>query len=90
MNDDKKTKKIKCAVFQTENKKIEKLTKAINTARDVEIKARFAEKLQELVNVLLFCEKFDDESPDCKICHLISNLRRRTANLIIKAKELKY
>lgn len=88
--EDKRIKKIRCAVFQTKNKRIKKLTKAINATRDVEKKAQLAEKLQELVNILLFCEKFDSESAECKICHLISNLRRRTVNLIMRARELKY
>lgn len=82
-------KKIKCAVFQTKNKKIEKLTKAINAVKGVEEKAQLAEKLQEIVDLLLFCKKFDAKNDECKICHLVSNLRKRTVNLIIRVKELK-
>jgi len=51
-------------------------------------KARFAEELQREVEVLLSCPDYDGENLECKNCHFIANLRKKTANLIIKAKKL--
>jgi len=38
--------------------------------------------------MLLSCEKYDEKSLNCKNCHFIANLRKKTADLIIKAKKL--
>jgi hypothetical protein len=40
------------------------------------------------VDVLLSCPDYESQSLDCKNCHFISNLRKKTSNLIIKAKKL--
>jgi DNA-binding Lrp family transcriptional regulator len=67
---------------------IKDITDKINKAKEVQEKARFAEELQREVDVLLCCPDYDGKSLDCKNCHFIANLRRKTANLIIKAKKL--
>jgi len=53
-------------------------------------KAGFAEELEKEVDVLLSCPDYKGESLDCKNCHFIANLRKKTSNLIIKAKRLEY
>lgn len=89
MENAKKIKKIKCAIFQTKNEVIERVTKAINEAKDVKEKAVIAQKLLNEVEELLTCKHFSREKTECKICHYIAQLRKRTANLVIKAKKLK-
>ena len=80
--------KINCQIFQKQEIAIKDLTDKINAAKQVQEKAKFAEELQKEVNVLLFCSDFEKESLDCKNCHFIANLRKRTVDLIIKAKKL--
>lgn len=80
--------KISCSIFQKQEPIIKDVTDKINKAKGVEEKARFAEKLQEEVDVLLSCMGYKTESLDCKNCHFIANLRKKTADLIIKTKKL--
>jgi DNA gyrase/topoisomerase IV subunit B len=80
--------KISCKTFQKQELVIKDITDKINQAKGVREKARFAEELQREVDVLLSCPDYDGKSLDCKNCHFITNLRKKTANLIIKAKKL--
>ena len=82
-------KKIKCAIFKSKNEAIEGVTKAINEAEDIERKAHLAERLIKEAEELLACKYFDEKRTDCKICHYIAKLRKQTADLILKAKQLK-
>jgi len=85
---EKKELKINCSIFQKQEPVIKDITDKINKAKGVKEKAGFAERLQEETGVLLSCTDFNDKSSDCKNCHFIANLRKKTANLIIKAKKL--
>jgi hypothetical protein len=85
---EKEQPEIICPLFQTQERVIKDITNKINQAKGVQEKAGFAEELQKEVDVLLSCPDFKGENLDCKNCHFISNLRKRTANLIIKAKKL--
>ena len=89
MKTKKNIKKIKCVIFQAKNETIERITQAINEAKDVKGKAVIAQKLLNEVEELLTCKHFSRGEAECKICHYIANLRKKTANLILKAKELK-
>jgi hypothetical protein len=80
--------RINCLAFQKLDSLIKDITNKINQAKGVLEKARFAEELQKEVEVLLSCPDYDSKSLDCKNCHFIANLRKKTANLIIKAKKL--
>ena len=80
--------KISCLAFQRQEAIIRDLTDKINTVKVVQEKARFAEEIQKEVNVLLSCAGYKKESLDCKNCHFIANLRKKTADLIIKVKKL--
>jgi len=84
----KENAKIKCPTFQKQEPLIEDITAKINNAKDVLEKAEFAKKLQEEVDVLLSCPDYDEKSRDCKNCHFIADVRKKTATLIIKAKKL--
>lgn len=80
--------KINCQIFQKQEPVIKDLTDKINKAKGVREKAKFAEELQREANVLLSCTDYKSESLDCKNCHFIANLRKKTADLIIKTKKL--
>ena len=80
--------KINCAIFQKQECAIKDITDKINKATGVQEKAGFAEEIEKEVDVLLSCPYYDKASINCKNCHFIANLRKRTASLIIKAKKL--
>lgn len=80
--------KISCPIFQKQERAIKAITDKINMSKGMQEKARFAEELQEEVDVLLSCPGYEESMLECKDCRLITNLRKKTANLIIKAKRL--
>ncbi|MBI5167593.1 MAG: hypothetical protein HY998_07620 [candidate division NC10 bacterium] len=82
-----KTPQIDCPIFLEEENKIRELTNGINKARRLEEKAKLALALLEEVDVLLNCQEFDDKRMDCINCRRVSELRKKTAELIIKARE---
>jgi hypothetical protein len=84
----KKDAKINCLVFQKQEPAIADITAKINNAKDVLEKADFAEELQKEVDVLLSCPDYNEKSKDCSNCRFIANLRKKTADLVIKAKKL--
>ena len=81
-------KTINCPTFQKQEPAIKDITDEINMAKGVLEKAKFAEELQKEAEVLLYCPDYDGKRLDCKNCHFISNLRKKTSNLIMKAKKL--
>lgn len=80
--------KINCPTFQKQEPVIEDISAKINKAKESQEKAVSAEELQKEVDVLLSCPDYDKKSVDCRNCRLITNLRKKTAALIIKAKKL--
>jgi len=84
----KENAKINCSTFQKQEALIEDITAKINSVKDVSKKAEFAKKLVEEVDVLRSCPDYDEKSADCNNCRFIANLRKKTADLIIKAKRL--
>ena len=81
-------KAINCPTFQKQEPAIKEITDKINKATGVQEKAGFAEELKKEVDVLLSCPDYESQGLDCKNCHLIANLRKKTSDLIIKAKKL--
>lgn len=79
---------INCSIFLKQEPTIRSLTDKINQSREIEDKFRYAEELLEELNVILSCLDYQSENLDCRNCHLITDLRKNTADLIIKAKEL--
>ena len=79
---------ISCSVFQKQEPVIKDITAKINSAKGVLAKAEFAEELQKEVDVLLSCPDYNQENTDCSNCRFITNVRAKTAGLIIKAKKL--
>ena len=80
--------KINCPTFQKQEPVIEEITAKINGAKGVLEKAEFAEELQKEVDVLLSCPDYNEKSTDCGNCRFIANVRKRTTDLVIKAKNL--
>ncbi len=80
--------KITCPTFQKQESVIKDITDKINIEKGVQEKAVYAEELKKESDVLLSCPDYGKERLDCKSCHLIANLRKKTADLIIKAKKV--
>jgi len=79
---------INCSIFLKREWSIRELTRDINDAKTVSEKAERAGRLKNEVEMLLSCEKYDEKNEDCKNCRTISNLRKQTAEILIKAKGL--
>ena len=77
-----------CPVFQKQEPVIKDIIDNINRSKELTEKAKFAEKLQKEVNTLLACPDYSGKKTDCKNCHFIANLRKKTADLILKVKKL--
>ncbi len=84
----KKDAKISCSIFQKQEAVIKDITNKINAIEGVTGKAVFAEALRKEADVLLSCQDCKDTNLDCKNCHFIATLRRKTTDLIVKAKKL--
>lgn len=80
-----RTPQIDCPVFLNQETEIKTLTERINKAQRAKEKAEIAQALLEEVNVLLNCQEYDDNRMDCINCWAVSNLRKKTAELVIKA-----
>jgi len=80
--------KINCKIFQQKERKIKELTRSLNEARDPKVKANRAQLLINEVKPLLDCAEHDDESAVCQACREIANIRKKTAEIIIKASKL--
>ena len=85
----KEKSKIDCQTFQKQESVIKDITDKMNQAKRILEKAEFAEELQKKAEVLLCCRDYDDKRLDCKNCHFITSFRKKTSNLIIKAKKIK-
>jgi hypothetical protein len=75
-------------LFPRQEEEIARLTQKINQARTAAEKAPWAQALIEAVDVLLACERYDQESLNCRLCRNFSELRRKTAALVVKAGRL--
>ena len=81
---------IECPIglFPRQEAEIGRLTTDINQARTAAQKAPYAQDLIEAVNALLDCVAYDQENLNCRLCRGFSELRHKTATLIIKAGSL--
>jgi hypothetical protein len=76
---------IRCAKFQAQESLIAGLTHQINAAKTGTEKASEAKRLMEAVEVLLSCDDYSNKTPDCQYCRGFSQLRQKSAELILKA-----
>jgi len=81
---------INCPInlYPRQEAEIERLNHSINQARSAAEKAPYAQTLLETVEVLLACESFAEDSADCQMCRNFSELRYKTATLLIQAGKL--
>jgi hypothetical protein len=80
---------IDCSKFQQKEVIIDRLAQEINAAGNISAKAELATQLLQEVETLLSCENYDSENNICRNCHTISNLRKKTASILLKVKEIK-
>ncbi len=81
---------IRCPIglFARQEGEVMRLTRAINQAPRAAEKAVWAQVLVEAVDVLLGCEQYDEGSLHCRLCQEFSELRRKTAALVVKAGQI--
>jgi len=76
---------IKCAKFQAQESLIAGLTHQINAAKIGTDKASEAKRLMEAVEVLLSCDDYSERTSDCQYCRGFSQLRQKSAGMILRA-----
>ena len=81
---------IRCPIglFPRQEPEIVQLTQEINRARTAAEKVPWAQELIGVVDVLLACEEYDEADLHCSLCRNFSELRHKTATLVIKAGRL--
>jgi hypothetical protein len=81
---------IDCPVdlYPRQEAEIERLTRSINQERTAAQKAPYAQSLLETVDILLDCEAYDEDNSDCRLCRNFSELRQKTAALVVKAGQI--
>ncbi len=79
---------ISCATFQKQEPIIKEFADRLNKAKDYQQKQELASDLSRYIDMLLECLEYNANSLDCKNCRFISNIRKKTADIIIKAKGL--
>jgi len=81
-------KAISCSIFQQKEFSIKEFTDRLNKVEDYQHKIELASDLSRYADMLLECLEYNANSLDCKNCRIISNIRKKTADIIIKAKGL--
>ncbi|MEI6633061.1 MAG: hypothetical protein WCP22_04485 [Chlamydiota bacterium] len=85
---EKESRAIGCPKFLRQEDAIKGITDTLNAAKGAAAKAEFAGELKKAVDLLLSCEDHDDKESDCRNCHFIGQIRRKTADLIMRARNL--
>ena len=62
---------------------IEQLTEEINRAGDLAVKASKAQKMIEIMDALLSCEKYEDGNRGCENCNRAASLRKGVSQIIL-------
>ena len=77
---------IKCPIglFEPQEAKVEVLTQAIKAGRTATDKVPNARMLIDEVTVLLDCASYDRANQNCSLCRSFSELRFKTASLVVK------
>lgn len=87
MHKEQEQNKISCPIFNKHEPVLGRITDEINKAHGQQ-KAWWAEELIKEAKTLLDCPQHDGAKLDCANCRTISQLRNRTANLVLKAGKL--
>jgi len=77
-----------CSIFQQKEPIIKEFTDRLNEVKDYQYKVELTSDLSRCVDMLLECLEYNANSLDCKNCRFISNTRKKTADIIIKARGL--
>lgn len=87
MSDEAERDGIRCPIgqFADQERKVERLTSALNAARTAALKAERARELVELLETLPGCEGYDSDNTNCRLCHQFTDLRLSTARLAQQA-----
>ncbi|MFA4844543.1 MAG: hypothetical protein WC632_06320 [Candidatus Margulisiibacteriota bacterium] len=80
--------KVNCGIFQQKERKTREITRSLNETRDPKVKGNRAQLLINELTPLLKCLEYDQGSSVCEICRNIINLRKKTAELVIKASKI--
>lgn len=75
-------------LFDRIEREIEDLTAAVNRAPTAVEKATPAGELRRTVSVLLECKAYDDDNINCRLCRELSELRDKTARMVVEAAKL--
>ena len=76
-------------LFPEQEAEIGRLTLELNGAPSAAEKAPWAQAMIKATDVLMACASYDEESQDCHLCRNFSNLRQKTAALIVMAGSLR-
>ena len=74
-------------LFPKQESKIQDLTRRINEVKRIQQKAELAHALLAEVEVLLRCSAFDEGNIHCVNCQTLSEVRSKTATLILKTEK---
>lgn len=76
-----------CGIYRKAHPKIQKLAEEINRARDIREKANKAQFMRDEAQALIDCGKRGTLTV-CPACGTINQVRKQTAELILKARKL--
>ena len=81
---------VECPIdlFDGCERKIQRLTAAINRASVREEKGHLAREMLASVTTLLACKAYDQDNANCRFCRDITTLRYKTAAVVDKATAL--
>jgi len=71
-------------LFQPQEKKMQSIIQEINTSKDINEKASYANELQKEVDVLLKCKSYDEKNLNCRSCQTIADLRQKAVEIVLK------
>jgi len=76
-------KRTRCMKYLDKGKVIEQLTREINAASDINLKASKAREMIKAVETLLSCEDYDEDDLNCVQCRMVATLRNKTSQIIL-------
>jgi hypothetical protein len=75
-------------LFPVQEVEVARLTQTINRTRTAAEKVTWAQALMNAVDVMLGCQAYDEQSPDCRLCRQFARVRRKTAQVVVLAGEI--
>lgn len=81
---------IDCPIFLEYEERIKKLSQSFNAHSISSRRVDKAQELLDIIDILLNCPNYDEESEECKNCHFILNLRREIGRIVLEAAGIAY